>query len=837
MNSPAGAYQSPLEPRTPDGLVKTRHWGRLYGSSYGLAISRLVSQHHGLIIVITEDTPAAFRMEQELKFYLGKDSGTEIRNFPDWETLPYDIFSPHQDIISQRLETLYRLPDLDGGILIAPVATIMHRLVPVDYIQSHCLIMATGDSVDMNKLRQRFESGGYTFVHQVMEHGEYAIRGSLMDIFPMGSAKPYRIDLFDDEIESIRIFDPETQRTIKMVGEIHLLPARETPLTDEGIQRFRQNYRQKFAGNPQNSTIYRDVSNRLAPNGIEYYLSIFYEQLSTLFDYLPENCLMVNTGDIESAADDFWHEINERHDELRHDIERPILTPGEIAVSSEETIGKMVQYPGINLQRFEISGDDAAINFATAATPRLNLNLNARTTKPGDTLKQFIDGFDGRILLVAETTGRREMLLEMLREVRLDVNVMEDWPSFIIDESRLAIVVAPLDEGLLLESPSLVVLAESQLFGEQVMQRRRRRARRDSETIIRNLTELELHSPVVHEEHGVGRYLGLQRLDVGKIATEFLTLEYAGGDKLYVPVSSLHLISRYTGVSPESAPLHKLGTERWQKAKRKANEKAYDVAVELLDIYARREARKGLAIAAPDDQYAAFAAAFPFEETPDQEQAIIDTIGDMQSDKPMDRLICGDVGFGKTEVAMRAAFLAAHNDHQVAVLVPTTLLAQQHYQNFKDRFADWPVRVEMLSRFVGKKKQQDIIEEIEAGKVDIVIGTHKLLQNNIHFRDLGLVILDEEHRFGVRQKERLKSLRSEVDILTLTATPIPRTLNMSLSQIRDTAPTNRIAIKTFVREWNDSLIHEACHREVKRGGQVYFLHNEVRTIEAMADST
>jgi transcription-repair coupling factor (superfamily II helicase) len=830
------AYQSLLKPDYSEGISAPVRWGRLYGSSFGLACYQLARQHDGLILAVTRDSASANRLQQELAFYACGDDNTPVLIFPDWETLPYDAFSPHQDIISQRLETLYRLPDMQRGVLIAPVDTLMHRVAPRSFVQGNCFMLQQGENVDIDAMRNRLEQSGYRNVTQVMEHGEYAVRGNLMDLYPMGSAYPYRIDLFDNEIESLRTFDPETQRTQANVQHLRLLPAREFPLTDESIQAFRQRYRVEFDVNPNNCPVYRDIGEGLAASGIEYYLPLFFDTTETLFDYLPDDTLMVDIENVLDSAEHFHDEIQHRYENLGVDDTRPLLHPDKLFLGLDKIQSHLHSDTKVQLQRFEIENDIHTSNFATSSTPRLHLNLHARTVLPGAVLKQFIDEFNGRVLLVAETGGRREVLLDILRSVSLRPEVCDCWQSFIDSDVALGITVAPLDEGLLLEEPRVVVLAEAQLFGEQVLQKRRRRKTRDSEQVIRNLTELAIGSPVVHEEHGVGRYQGLTRLNVGDIDTEFLVLEYADSDKLYVPVSSLHLISRYTGVSPENAPLHKLGSDQWSRARRRAAEKVRDVAAELLAIYAKREAREGYSIPAPDEQYDRFAEAFPFEETPDQEQAIEDVVADMQSPRPMDRLICGDVGFGKTEVAMRAAFLATSNSRQVAVLVPTTLLAQQHLQNFRDRFADWPVRVEMLSRFVSKKEQDEIISDIESGKVDIIIGTHKLLQGNIRFKQLGLVILDEEHRFGVRQKEALKALRAEVDVLTLTATPIPRTLNMALSQIRDlsiisTPPTDRLAIKTFVHEWDNALVQEAILREIKRGGQVYFLHNEVKTID------
>jgi transcription-repair coupling factor (superfamily II helicase) len=671
-----------------------------------------------------------------------------------------------------------------------------------------------------------------------MEHGEFAVRGSIIDIFPMGSKVPYRIDLFDDEVDSLRSFDPETQRSLQPVEQIQLLPAREFPLTEEAISRFRKNYRSIFAGDPQRSLIYREVSEGNPPPGIEYYMPLFFDRTDTLFGYLPENTLAVTLEEVEITADAFWQEIGDRYEQRRHDLERPLLRPQQLYLQTGQIFAALKDLSRISLQSSKLEEKLGCQNFAAEAPPQLM--LNARASQPLEALKQFIEKFKGRVLLTTETMGRRETLFDLLKNSEIRPHPFENWKTFLQAEEHLGITVSPLQQGLLLSEPQIAIIAESQLFGEQAMQYRRRKERiRDTDALIRDLAELSIGAPVVHEEHGVGRYVGLQTLEVGKVCAEFMTLEYADGDKLYVPVSSLHFISRYTGASPEAAPLHKLGSGHWERAKRKAKERVRDVAAELLTIYAQRAARKKTPLPVPDSHYAAFASAFPFEETPDQAKAIQDVIFDLTSDKPMDRLICGDVGFGKTEVAMRAAFIASQANKQVAVLVPTTLLAQQHHQSFKDRFADWPIRVEVISRFCSRKEQETVISGIANGQVDIVIGTHKLLQDNIAFKDLGLVIIDEEHRFGVRQKERMKALRTEVDVLTLTATPIPRTLHMSLSGLRDlsiiaTPPARRLAIKTFVREWDNNLLREAMLREIKRGGQIYFLHNEVESIDKMA---
>ncbi|NOX08810.1 MAG: transcription-repair coupling factor [Gammaproteobacteria bacterium] len=824
---------NPLTPPLPDN--KHHHtWDGLAGDSSRLAIARAIEQHPGPVMIICPDMQQVEQLQRELRFFISAPDH-EVIGFPDWETLPYDRFSPHQDIISNRLETLYRLPEFNKGVMVVPIATCMQRIAPRRYLEAHSLILKIGDSLSMDVMRARMQQAGYQCVSQVMEHGEFAIRGSLLDLYPMGRPLPYRIDLFDDEVETIRTFDPETQTSIDQVNVIRMLPAHEFPLDEDGIQHFRREFRNCFEGNPANCPIYREVSQGAAMGGLEYYLPLFFSETSTLFDYLPDNTLLIQLPGSDKAGTDFYQQAELSYEQYRHDAERPLLPPPQLFLSSEAVSQQLNKYPLINLSLSQDKGD---IRYQTQTLP--DLLLDEKEDSPATRLTQFIEQASARILFSAESEGRREKLRESLLAYGIHPITMDSWQAFISADIALGITVAPFETGMLLADPAIALIPEN-LLRDKVghASRRRKKSARNAENIIRDLTDLVEGAPVVHEEHGVGRYLGLQYLDVGTDKTEFVCLEYAANDKLYVPVSSLHLISRYTGASPENAPLHRLGGEQWKKIRRKAAERARDVAAELLEIYARREAQKGFAFNEPGVEYERFAASFPFEETPDQYQAIEQVVNDLVQQRPMDRVVCGDVGFGKTEVAMRAAFVAAMGGKQVAILVPTTLLAQQHYQNFIDRFADWPFRIEGLSRFRSKKQQDVVLAGLADGKVDIVIGTHKLLQKDVIFKRLGLVIIDEEHRFGVRHKERMKSLRAEVDILTLTATPIPRTLNMSLAGMRDfsiiaTAPSHRIAVKTMVSEWNDTVIREACLREIKRGGQVYFLHNKVESIEKIA---
>ena len=828
---------NPLQPQLPSKSSTLYRAGQLYGSAQGLLVAQAALQHDGPLLVLTDDTATAHRLELDARFYLGEND-LPILHFPDWETLPYDTFSPHQDIVSERLDTLHQLPHFKRGILLVPISTIMHRLAPREFLEGNTLILKTGDTFDIEAWRSKLEKAGYRYVSQVMEHGEFAVRGAIIDLYPMGSKLPFRIDLFDDEVDTLRTFDPETQRSIDTIDSIQLLPAREFPVTDDSIQRFRRQFREHFDGDPQRSLVYREVSQGNMPGGIEYYSPLFLEKTNSLIDYLPDNTLLLNINDPHHAASNFWEEISQRYRQHQVDTERPLLAPQDMFFPVEELFATFKQYQRIHAQTFELDDSAGNQNYTTVIPPQLT--LNARQDRPCDALLQFIDNFDGRILFAAETAGRRETLLELLRENAIHPKAYQNWDEFLADDEALGITVAPLEQGLVLPDNKISVIAEPQLFGQQVMQRRRRsRKKRDSDAVIRNLAELTIGDAVVHEDHGVGRYLGLETIDAGDVATEYVTLEYAKGDKLYVPVSALDLISRYSGAAPELAPLHRLGSGQWEKARRKAAEKVRDVAAELLDIYAQRAAHKKPPLNEPDEQYSAFSAAFPFETTPDQQDAIDDVVKDMTSDTPMDRLVCGDVGFGKTEVAMRAAFLATQSGKQVMVLVPTTLLAQQHYENFKDRFADWPVNIEVMSRFRSKKELDRVKNAMSDGTADIIIGTHKLIQQDINPKRLGLFVLDEEHRFGVTQKEQIKKYRAEIDVLTLTATPIPRTLNMSISGIRDlsiiaTPPARRLAIKTFVQQWDSEKIREGMLREIKRGGQIYFLHNKVEDIDRIA---
>ena len=784
-----------------------------------------------LLVVIAADALDAQRLVDEIPYF---DPSLAVRPLPDWETLPYDTLSPHQDLVSERLETLYRLSQSSRTIdvLVVPATTALHRLAPTRYVAGHTFFFRQGDTIDVEQLRRQMVSGGYQHVTQVVAPGEFAVRGGLIDLFPMGSTLPYRLDLLDAQLETIRAFDPDSQRGLYPVPEVRLLPGREFPIDEAARQGFRRRWRDRIEGDPSRSSVYKDVGNGIAPAGVEYFLPLFFDETATLFDYLPQDAILALHGPIEGAMQRFWNETSERHRFLARDSTRPILPPGALFLDAEAFFSLAQRHGRIVL------GERAAALDDTPYAPLPPLAIERRAEDPVARLRRFAEDYDGRILIVADSAGRRETIGQMFAEFGIPFGDSADFADFAAGPARIALGVAPLHEGFALRSPQFAILTETELYAASPRRLRGKQRERASnvEAMIRDLAELRIGDPVVHVEHGIGRYLGLQTIDLGGGPTEFLQLEYANEATLYVPVAQLHLIGRYSGADPAAAPLHQLGTGEWDKARRKAAKQVRDTAAELLNLYALRAARKGHAFEFGQHDYEAFAEGFGFEETPDQQAAIDAVLKDMGAGFPMDRLVCGDVGFGKTEVALRASFAAVVGGKQAAVLCPTTLLAEQHFHTFRDRFAQWPVNIVELSRFRSSKEVADAVAGLNAGTVDIVIGTHKLLTEDVKFERLGLVIIDEEHRFGVRQKERLKSLRAEVDVLTLTATPIPRTLALSLEGIRDfsviaTAPQRRLAIKTFVRKEAASLVREAVLRELKRGGQVYFLHNEVETIE------
>lgn len=810
--------------------------GRLLGASAALGLVELARDTGRPIVAFASDPRQADQLEAELRYFAGDDLC--VAHFVEWETLPYDAFSPHQDIISQRLSVMSTLPTAKNGVTVVSAPSLLQRLPPKNYIAARSLDLKVGDVLDRDAFIDSMTASGYRRVSQVEEHGEFAVRGALFDVFPMGSEQPLRIDLFDDEIDSLRFFDTDTQVSADRIPAVRLLPASEIPLDEDSIRDFRHRYRERFEGQPSRSRVYSDISNGLSHGGIEYYLPLFFESSATFFDYCPDDCIVVTPSDLEQILDTAWSEIGERFEICNIDAERPILSPAEAFCDPAEIDAALNRFRRVDWSPHTLADGEGTLNAATRKPPAVK--IETRYEDAAAALQQFLDGFDGRLLFTADSPGRRESVLDFLRGRDLDIERHDTWQSFADDTHRIGVGVAPIEDGVLLPDAGIAIISEHQLFGERPKQKsRQRRAERDPETIIRQLNDLQAGSPVVHADYGVGRYLGLVMLEAGGFEGEFLMLEYSDNDKLYVPVHALELISRYTGASPENAPLHRLGSDQWAKAKRRAVDRIRDVAAELLDIYARRAARQGHSFRWPEAEYRAFENGFPFEPTEDQQRTIDEVLSDLASSQPMDRIVCGDVGFGKTEVALRATFAAVHAGKQVAILVPTTLLAQQHAQTFKDRFADWPVLVEVMSRFRSKKDVDSVIAGLKSGAVDVVIGTHRLLQHIKQLKDVGLVIVDEEHRFGVRHKEAIKSLKSDVDVLTLTATPIPRTLNMALGGIREmsliaTPPAERLAVKTFVSEWNDAMIREACLREIKRGGQVYFVHNRVQDIEDVA---
>ncbi|RRZ90245.1 transcription-repair coupling factor [Erwinia sp. 198] len=810
-----------------------RQLGQLTGAACAVECAEILARHGGPVMLIAPDMQTSLRLQDEIRQFTDEP----VLTLADWETLPFDSFSPHQEIISSRLSTLYNLPSLEKGVLILPVNTLMQRVCPHSFLHGHALVMRKGQRLSRDTLRSQLEQAGYRHVDQVMEHGEYATRGALLDLYPMGSEQPYRIDFFDDEIDSLRLFDVDSQRTLEEVEAINLLPAHEFPTDKAAIELFRTQWREHFDVRREAEHIYQQVSKGTLPSGIEYWQPLFFEQsLPALFSYLPANTLLINTGDLEGAAERFWQEVMARFENRRVDPMRPLLPPEKLWLRTNELFSELKNWPRVQLKNEALP--EKAVNANLGYQPLPDLAVQAQAKAPLDALRRFLESFSGPVIFSVESEGRREALQELLARIKLVPKTVHALHE--AEQPGAYLIVGASEHGFIDSLRNRALICESDLLGERVSRRRQDTRRSiNPDVLIRNLAELHPGQPVVHLEHGVGRYIGLTTLETGGITAEYLMLTYAGDAKLYVPVSSLHLISRYAGGADENAPLHKLGSDAWSRARQKAAEKVRDVAAELLDIYAQRAAKAGFAFKHDREQYQLFCDSFPFETTPDQAQAINAVLSDMCQPLAMDRLVCGDVGFGKTEVAMRAAFLAVENHKQVAVLVPTTLLAQQHYDNFRDRFANWPVRIEMLSRFRSAKEQSQILEEAREGKIDILIGTHKLLQSEIKWRDLGLLIVDEEHRFGVRHKERIKAMRADVDILTLTATPIPRTLNMAMSGMRDlsiiaTPPARRLAVKTFVREFDNLVVREAILREVLRGGQVYYLYNDVENIEKAA---
>ncbi len=808
----------------------------LHGSAdsltLALAAAELRAQNRMLVVVVARASDARRILEEIPWFHRDAQNPLRCHLLPDWETLPYDTFSPHQDLVSQRLATLYEIRNNRCDILLVPATTALLRLPPTSFLAAYTFFFRQNEIIDEARLRSQLTLAGYNHVSQVMSPGEYSVRGGLIDLFPMGSSLPYRLDLFGNTIETIKTFDTDSQRSLYPVSEMRILPGREFPMDENARAFFRSRWREIFEGDPTLSVIYRDIATGIASAGIEYYLPLFFQETATLFHYLPEDAVFAQVGKVDETIDRFWADTLSRYSFLKSDRERPLLPPEQLFLKSDDFFALAKPHARWVLQTDEASSELSA--------PIGDITINRRADDPLENLRAWLKSNGKRTLICAESAGRRETMQLLFNEYGLAVAPCNSYSDFAASNEPLMFGVAPIQGGFSLGHVlgDLNFITETELYPHSGRRtgKKRQEGTQQIEHMVRDLSELKIGDPVVHINHGIGRYRGLVSMDLGQGETEFLHLQYAHNTALYVPVSQLHVISRYAGTSPDDAPLHTLGSGQWEKAKQQAARKIHDTAAELLDLYAKRAMRKGHAFPLTLRDYEVFADSFGFEETPDQSTAIQAVIEDMTSDKPMDRLICGDVGFGKTEVALRAAFVAVMGGKQVALLAPTTLLAEQHAQTFADRFADWPVRIAELSRFKTAKQVAQTIRELAEGKVDIVIGTHKLLSKDVHFSRLGLVIIDEEHRFGVRQKEALKTLRTDVDVLTLTATPIPRTLGMALEGLRSfsiiaTAPQKRLAIKTFIRNENDSVIREACQRELKRGGQVYFLHNEVETIE------
>ncbi|MDQ6619099.1 MAG: transcription-repair coupling factor [Pseudomonadota bacterium] len=816
------------------------------GSGDALLLAQLAttcSTSGRTLAVLCADALTTQRLMEEITWFAPH---INVALFPDWETLPYDHFSPHQDLVSERLATLYRMSRGQCDVVITAATTALYRLAPPSYLAAFTFFLKQGERLDVDRLRSQLSLAGYQHVTQVVSPGEYSVRGGLIDLFPMGSVLPYRIDLFGDDIETIRTFDVDTQRTLYPMPDVRLLPAREFPLDEAGRTRFRGRFREVFEGDPSKSTLYKDVSNGITPGGIEYYLPLFFTETSTFADHLPGDTVIALHGDVQEAVRHFWQDTESRYKLMRGDKSRPLLPPTDIFQPPDAFNGMLKGYARVELtvtarEADESADSDTGVPARTAALPPVQ--VDRRAEDPIARLKRFVESGAARTVICAESAGRRDTMQQYFAEYGLQLPLIEDWTQFAADEAAgpAGLAVSPLHTGFAWASQRIAFVTEAELYAGVVRRARRDAARRTNvDAMLRDLSEVRIGDPVVHEQHGIGRYLGLVNMDLGEGPTEFLQLVYANDAKLYVPVSNLHLIGRYSGAAPEAAPLHELGGGQWEKAKKRAARQAHDTAAELLNLYAQRAARKGHAFKFNAHDYEAFAEGFGFEETPDQAAAIEAVIHDLTSGQPMDRLVCGDVGFGKTEVALRAAFVALADDKQVTILVPTTLLAEQHFQVFSDRFADLPVKLAELSRFRSAKEVKLALEGLANGTIDLVIGTHKLLQADVKFKNLGLVIIDEEHRFGVRQKEQLKKLRAEVDVLTLTATPIPRTLAMSLEGIRDfsviaTAPQRRLAIKTFVAQYSPGIVREAALRELKRGGQIYYLQNDISTIRTTAE--
>tara|TARA_B100001123_G_scaffold90410_2_gene103968 strand:+ start:102 stop:3548 length:3447 start_codon:yes stop_codon:yes gene_type:complete len=824
----------PNEFKPNSALTQTTRWPDLYGSAEGFGIARLADRLKKPLVVIANNSRRMKLLQEEISFFIKDHSTAPLLSLLDWECLPYDVVSPQPEIISDRLRTLAQIPHLEQGILLSTVPALMQRLPPSEYISGHSFFLEAGQIVDPENLRKRLQEAGYLAVSQVLCQGEYAIRGGVIDIYPMGSSDPFRLDLFGNQLETIRLFDPQSQRSSATRNSIELLPGREYPTDHDAINRFRANFRRQFEGDPQKHLVYREISKGNLPTGLDFFWPLFYSHTDTLFEHLPSNATWVLDKDFRDSVDNHWAAIVDRHELACLVPERLPLPPEQLYAAPADIIHR-VDIEGNILLGPETHGQSEKRRPGT-------FWVEPRNSEPYHAVIKHLQHTRYKTLLAFESVGRQDIISEVLRGRNMCPTEVDGWTEFAKEGGpHLTTVASRIERGAIFQDLGLEIITETQIFGERTTRATRRSAgSRNPESIIQSLAELKIDDPVVHEDHGVGRYRGLKVIRILEHESELMVIDYQGGDKLYVPILNLHLVNRYLGGDPETAPLHKLGSEQWAKAKEKAAKRTRDTAAELLEIQAIRASRAGATLAIPSQEYKKFVSTFVHEETPDQITAMEDVLSDLVSDQPMDRLVCGDVGFGKTEIALRAAFVAVHNGKQVALLVPTTLLAQQHFDTFLDRFSDQPVSIRCVSRLQTSKDVEKTLASLRNATLDIVIGTHRLLQPDVSFADLGLLIIDEEHRFGVRQKEHIKKLRKVVDILTLTATPIPRTLNFTMTGVRDisliaTPPEHRVAIKTFIRIKHDGLIREACLREINRGGQIFFLHNQVKSIKRVRD--
>jgi transcription-repair coupling factor (superfamily II helicase) len=817
-------------PPIPSQANSKASWAYPIACSPSIILSSIIQTTAASVLIITADNAQARTLTKELSFFAADYSPCY---FPSQETLPYDRLSPHADLSSERLKILKHAQQQAPKVLITAVSTLMQRLPPTKFLALSSITIAKNDKINLSVLRQQLLAAGYYEVNEVREHGEFASRGAILDLFPMGAQLPFRLDFFDDEIDSIRTFSPDSQLSCATIEYVDLLPAREVPFDSQAIKYFRDTFSQRFPGSPLSCPLYQDVSSGISPPGIEYYLPLFCQHTASLYDYLPANLLLVSIGEINKSVNTFWQEIEQRYNDHQYDRYQPILAPEELFFTPTDLLLRSTNYAHL-----ELIAQDTAATALLATAP--SLGLDKQQPLSDTTAKQLLATLPGRVLFTSSSLGRRELLLPLLQRLDITPQFCASWPDFLASTNRYSIAIAPLSYGCSLQQTAITIFSEHEFFTKALSEPQDdNNSTQEALAPLLNLSDLTNGDPVVHYNYGVGRYQGLVSLKTGNYVGDFLCLEYAGGDKLYVPIASLALVSPYTGADYSQAPWHSLNNDQWRKAQRKAKAQINDVAAELLNIYSKRALQVKTPLLTLNEDYHKFAANFPFTETRDQQQAINAVLADMLAHKPMDRVICGDVGFGKTEIAMRAAFVAIQNNCQVAILVPTTLLAQQHYQTFQERFAAWPICIGMISRLVSAKQQQQLLQQVTNGSLDILIGTHKILQRQLAFKQLGLLVIDEEHLFGVKQKERLKELRANIDILTLTATPIPRTLHMSLAGIRDlsiiaTPPARRLAIKTLIHEYATTVIQEAVQRELLRGGQVFFVHNEVTSINKVA---